>query len=262
MANDLTTASPFGGGFQRRPGGGVRNWLNYVNTEGWTDKDGVLVPPTRQFIAVSSAPMHGGWKTDPATGKKRLELHPAESWDKFDAEAASAEIPHKDWPINERSGQPEPPIQLFCRVELIDEHGTPYVYEKNTYGARKTAQELETAAANLQALYGADTFPIVTLGEIIRKMPPPVNQLKAPHFVIIGHRRRSGGPETDGGPAIEVTPPTPQLGGPAEPTPAAPAPASARAPAPAPAPAPKPKVQLDQFAGTDQPRDDDDALPY
>lgn len=255
MATDLT-ASPFGGGFQRRSGS-TTAYLKHTTALGWRDQNELLVPPERRFILGSLEPILGSWHRD-ENGRNRFERKPAESWDVEEEREANAAVPQSDWAINPNTNNPEPPFRLYCSALLLDElSGAAYRFEKAGYGARMLGKEIEAAAANTQDLW--HEFLIVTLGEIVRKLPPPINNLKCPYFITVGRTDRNRKKPVVDGPS-----PTPQLSGPAEATPPVPAPPVKAGPAEDPitsGPQPKPKVQF--AAPEPQPTGEvSDELPY
>jgi hypothetical protein len=208
--NTHVPAPPSGGGLLAHLSRSLRRGsAKWTAVSGWTDRDGLALPPTLFVIHCDTA-LERWWKEGDRNLVEHKTEHPLP-----DLEVLNAAIPRAEWKLG-LNGQPEKPWKLIYIVVMIDTAGGAiYTYKNSTYGALLMYEQLTERIAVMQMLRGERVMPIVRLEKRTWQSTTYGPQPR-PHLEPI-EWRKFGGDES----------PAPQLAAPA-PTPI-PAPAAATA---------------------------------
>jgi hypothetical protein len=196
--------------------------VRWTHVKGWTDRDGLPLPPT---VLV----------TDYATALRRWQSKRAEYITEHplpDPEVLNAAIPITEWEIG-LDGKPREPWKVVYRVYMVNlKTGKIYTFINSTYGALLAYNDLVEQIGVYRMLCGEHVFPIVELSSGQWKSQQ-YGLVPRPDFKIVEWRKPGGSlpvpPQTPApqlpGPVTAAIPQTPAT------QPTAPAAAAAAAPA-------------------------------
>lgn len=199
MSNDLTPREPEAGdgfsGSLRSTLFRSKNYLNWTDTKGWADRDGLAAPSPTLVFAIDEGLQR--WKDNKQELIRDKPLP--------DLEQLNAAIPQSEWERG-RDGNPRKPWEHVVIVCLIDPNtGKSYRYTAPTRGAHTAYDELKEAVITMRALRGVTVIPVVQLSE--RPFKTNYGMRKRPYYNIIGWKTPGG----DEPKAVPAKSPTPQL---------------------------------------------------
>jgi hypothetical protein len=140
--NTHVPASPSDGGLLAHLSRSLRRGsAKWTAAAGWTDRDGLALPPI--LFVVHCATALERWRKE---GDKNVVEHKTEH-PLPDPEALNAAIPMAEWKLG-LNGQPEKPWKLIYIVVMIDTAGGAiYTYKNSTYGTLLMYEQLEERIA-------------------------------------------------------------------------------------------------------------------